>query len=85
MNVSIILAMVRRTITLPEDIDSRVRKAAGDGESFSAAVARLIEEGLASTGGRPDWIGSADSGDGTLSMRVEEILDEIAMTADPHD
>ena len=77
--------MVRRTITLPDSVDTRVRDAAHDGESFSAAVARLLEEGLASTAERPDWIGSADTGDPTLSMRVEEVLDEIARTADPYD
>lgn len=85
MRVTIILGMVRRTITLPGGLDSRIREAAYEDESFSAAVARLLEEGLKSTSDRPDWIGSFDSGDGTLSMRVEEILDEIAETADPHD
>lgn len=83
MKPAIILCVVRRTITLSETLDSRVRETAADGESFSAAVARLLDAGLA--GDRPDWIGSFDSGDGTLSMRVEEILDELARTADPHD
>jgi hypothetical protein len=85
MITAIILIMVRRTVTLPDSIDSRVRDAAYDGESFSAAVTRLLGEGLASTENRPDWIGSGDSGDGTLSMRVEEVLREIALEADPYD
>jgi len=37
--------MVRRTVTLPEGIDELARESALDGESFSATVARLIEQG----------------------------------------
>ena len=85
MSVAIILSMVRRTITLPDSLDTQVRDSAQPDESFSAAVARLLEEGLATTTGRPDWIGSAAGDDPTISMRVEEILDEIAMEADPYD
>ena len=85
MRAGIILSVVRRTITLPDAVDSRVRDAAYEDESFSAAVARLLEEGLATTEGRPDWIGSARSDDPSMSMRVEEILDEIALEADPYD
>jgi hypothetical protein len=77
--------MVRRTITLPGSVDARVRDAAHDDESFSAAVARLLEEGLARTGKRPDWIGSFEGDDATLSSRVEEVLAEIATSADPRD
>lgn len=77
--------MVRRTITLPEDIDGRVRDALGEGESFSAAVARLISAGLDDDQPRLAWIGSGDSGDGTLSMRVEEVLAELAGSEDPND
>ena len=77
--------MVRRTITLPDSIDTRVRDAAHEDESFSAAVARLVEEGLASTGARPDWIGSFDSGDPELAFRVEEILAQLAVDADVND
>jgi hypothetical protein len=85
MRAGIILRVMRRTITLPDSIDTRVRDATHDDESFSAAVARLLEEGLAGTAERPDWIGSAVSDDPTMSMRVEEILDEIALEADPYD
>ena len=85
MRVTIILFMVRRTITLPEGLDSRIRDAAYEDESFSAAVARLLDDGLRSTSDRPDWIGSVAGDDPTISMRVEEILDEIAAEADPYD
>jgi hypothetical protein len=72
--------MVRRTITLPDQLDARVRTAAHGDESFSAAVARLIERGLAGTGSRPDWIGSGESDDPELAFKVEEILAEVART-----
>ena len=77
--------MVRRTITLPDELDTRVRDAAEARESFSAAVARLVERGLAATASRPDWIGSANSDDPELAFKVEEILAELATSADPND
>ena len=77
--------MVRRTITLPDDLDVRVRDAGGERESFSATVARLLETGLAGQGERLAWIGSGDSGDPDLGLRVEEVLDELAAEADPND
>ena len=71
--------MVRKTITLPESTVELVRDRQREDESFSAAVARLIEEGarLAAEGKVPSWIGSAE-GPGDLSLRVEEILRELA-------
>jgi hypothetical protein len=77
--------MVRRTITLPDDLDTRVRAAARDDESFSAAVARLVEAGLAGDREPLAWIGSGDSGDPELAMRVEEVLAELGASADPSD
>jgi hypothetical protein len=77
--------MVRRTITLPESLDAEVREAAADGESFSAAVSRLLAAGLLAQRDRPSWIGSFDSGDPTLAHRVEEVLAELAREADPND
>ena len=85
MSAAIILAMVRRTITLPNDLDTRVRDAAADGESFSAAVARLIEAGLSGDREPLAWIGSGDSGDPDLALRVEEVLAELGAAADPDD
>ena len=85
MSAAIILRMVRRTITLPDDLDARVRAAAGDGESFSAAVARLVEAGLAGDRAPLAWIGSGDSGDPELALRVEEVLAELGAAVDPHD
>jgi hypothetical protein len=77
--------MVRRTITLPTELDARVRESAGAGESFSAAVARLVEAGLAGDRRPLGWIGSGDSRDPRLALRVEEVLAELGAGADPSD
>lgn len=71
--------MVRRTVTLPEAVDKRVRELARDGESFSAAVARLVEEGMRAIGeGRVlSYVGIGDSGLGDLGLNAEKYLDEI--------
>ena len=76
--------MLRRTITLPADLDRQVRDAAGKDESFSATVVRLLDRGLAASEGRivPEYVG-AFSGDDDLSRRVEEILGELAREAGP--
>ena len=67
--------MVRRPVSLPDSVDERVREAVTDDESFSAAVARLLEAGLQATQGkhRPDWIGSGD-GPNDLGRRAEQYL-----------
>ncbi len=54
--------MVRRTISVSPAIDERIRKIAEEEGSYSAAVARLVEEGTRRLGKseRPSWIGSAD-------------------------
>lgn len=67
--------MVRRTITLPDHLDGRVRKNADEGESFSAAVSRLLEAGL--DGKRvPSYVGLDTGGGDDVSLRVEELLAE---------
>jgi hypothetical protein len=77
MRTAIILVMVRRTVTIPDQLDERVREAAHEGESFSAAVARLLEDGLE---GRhvPSYVGMVSGPGDNASLRVEEILDAIA-------
>jgi hypothetical protein len=72
--------MVRKTISLPERTVDLVQDQQRDGESFSAAVARLIEDGarLVEQGRVPSWVGSAEGAEDDLSLRVEEILQEIA-------
>ena len=74
--------MVRKTITIPEDLHQDIRDLALEGESFSAAICRLARTGA----GRPaaSWIGMAD-GDPGDSMRVEEIIGEILDRIRPED
>lgn len=69
--------MVRKTITLPETTVELVREIARDGESFSATVTRLIEEGarLLSESRVPSYVGSGD-GPPDLSLRAEDYLRE---------
>ena len=70
--------MVRRTVTIPDHLDERVRDAKREDESFSAAVARLLENGLEG-GGIPSYVGMI-RGPGPPtddSLRVEEIMGEV--------
>lgn len=69
--------MVRKTITLPESTVTYVLEEARDGESFSAAVARLLDERSRSAGSRmPSYVGAGE-GPPDLSLRAEEYLREI--------
>jgi hypothetical protein len=70
--------MVRKTITLPESTVNLVREAAREGESFSATITRLLEEGtrLASARRVPRYVGSGE-GPSDLSERVEQYLREL--------
>jgi hypothetical protein len=69
--------MPRRTISISETTDELVRDLARDGESFSAAVTRLIELGAVAAQGHrvPSYVGVAE-GPPDLSMRAEEYLRE---------
>lgn len=69
--------MVRKTITLPESTVDLVRGIARAGESFSATVTRLIEEGarFQSEGRTPSYVGSGE-GPPDLSLRAEEYIRE---------
>ena len=71
--------MVRRTVSLPDGVDSLVRELAHDGESFSAAVARLVEAGARSlqSGKPPRYVASGD-GPKDLGRRAERYLRELA-------
>lgn len=74
--------MVRRSITIPDSVDARIREAAKEDESFSETVARLIEVGLAKARPQLAYIGSGASGDADLAFRVEEVLAELARATD---
>lgn len=66
--------MVRRTVNLPDAVDALITQAAEDGESYSAAVTRLVESAAGrSTDAIPDWIGAGE-GPGDLGRRAEDYL-----------
>jgi len=72
--------MVRRTISIPRAVDDQIRTAAQPDESYSATVARLVEEGIRATNRRPrlPWIGMGD-GDAPddLGLNAEHYLREL--------
>jgi hypothetical protein len=67
--------MARRTISLPQSIEDLARQSARDGESFSATVARLIEQGARAERGarRPRYVGSGE-GPEDLGRAAEQYL-----------
>ncbi len=67
--------MVRRTISLPASVDEKIQKIAEEEGSYSAAVARLVEEGARRSGKseRPNWIASGD-GPVDLGRNAEKYL-----------
>jgi hypothetical protein len=70
-------AMARRTIYLPPAVEGLARANARDGESFSATVARLIEQGAG--GGnelRPASYTAIGEGPGDLGINAEKYLRE---------
>ena len=70
--------MARRTIYLPESVDSLIRNAAEDGESYSAALARLVEAGSRALRGRkpPGYVGSGE-GPTDLGRRADQYLKDL--------
>lgn len=73
--------MGRRTLNLPDSVESLVREAAADGESFSAAAARLIEAGAALLSGRrrPSYVASG-AGPEDLGRKAEEYLRRLTQS-----
>ena len=67
--------MIRRTVSLPESVDALVREFARESGSYSAAVARLVEEGgrALRSGKKPRFVGAA-AGPGDLGLLAEEYL-----------
>jgi hypothetical protein len=70
--------MARRTINLPDGVDELARRLAREGESFSATVARLIEQGASAEHGRrpPRYVGSG-AGPEDLGRMAERYLRDL--------
>lgn len=70
--------MPRRTISLPQGVEDLARESAREGESFSATVARLIEQGArVDQGARPPrYVGSGE-GPEDLGAAAERYLREL--------
>jgi hypothetical protein len=77
--VFILSVMPRRTIHITQSTEARVRELAEDGESFSAAVTRLIEAGATAIDGKhaPRYVGIASGPPDELGRRAEEYLREL--------
>jgi len=69
------MSMARRTINLPESVETIAREAAERGESFSATVSRLIVRGAQSTQGPkpPRYVGGGE-GPSDLGRAAERYL-----------
>jgi hypothetical protein len=70
--------MARRTVNLPDSVEALAREAAEDGESFSATVSRLIEQGADASGQRrqPRYVASGDGPD-DLGRSAERYLSKL--------
>lgn len=67
--------MARRTLNLPDSVEALVREKALEGESFSAAASRLIQEGARGRGARkaPRYVASGE-GPRDLGRMAERYL-----------
>jgi predicted CopG family antitoxin len=67
--------MVRRTISVSPAVDEKILKIAEEEGSYSAAVARLVDEGARRMGKNelPDWIGSFE-GPADLSENLDKYI-----------
>lgn len=69
--------MARRTINLPDNVETLAREAAASGESFSATVSRLIVQASQSQRGpRPPRYVAAGEGPSDLGRAAERYLDQ---------
>jgi hypothetical protein len=70
--------VARRTLSLPDSVESLVREHANADESFSAAAARLIEAGARAQRGRkaPRYVASG-AGPTDLGRLAEKYLNDL--------
>jgi hypothetical protein len=71
-------SVARRTVNLPETVETIAREAAESGESFSATVSRLIVQGAQSTRGPkpPRYVGAGE-GPSDLGRAAERYLNQL--------
>jgi hypothetical protein len=70
--------MARRTVNLPDSVEALARDAARDGESFSATVSRLIEQGVrASSAPKPPRYVASGDGPDDLGLAAERYLSKL--------
>src|SRR5439155_635672 len=76
-------SMQRRTVSLPEGVDALIRELARPGESYSATVVRLVEEGARATRGKkpPSFIGIADGERTVACMTIGLIRRAVSIDA----
>lgn len=72
--------MRRRTLSLPDHVEQAVQENKREGESFSAAAARLILAGVASRGKKkpPLYVGTG-KGPRDLGLMAEKYLRELVV------
>ncbi|MFL5817056.1 MAG: hypothetical protein ACJ76L_05590 [Conexibacter sp.] len=70
--------MARRTIYLPDSVETIAREAAERGESFSATVSRLIVQGAERINGPkpPSYVGAGE-GPSDLGLNAEHYLQTL--------
>jgi hypothetical protein len=70
--------MARVTISLPQSVEDLARESAREGESFSATVARLIEQGASADRGarQPRYVATGD-GPSDLGEAAERYLADL--------
>jgi hypothetical protein len=70
--------MARRTVNLPDSVEELARDSAESGESFSATVSRLIEQGVHASHPRkaPPYVAAGD-GPADLGLAAERYLRDL--------
>ncbi|MEX2392951.1 MAG: hypothetical protein WD826_00585 [Actinomycetota bacterium] len=71
--------MARRTVFLPDSVDALVRDNMEAGESFSAAVTRLLRMGARMAGHKhvPPYVGIGHGGPPDLGINAEKYLRQL--------
>jgi hypothetical protein len=72
--------VVRRTVSLPDSVDALVRGRMRSGESYSGAVAQLIEAGAAIEGKRAPRCVASGEGPRDLGRLAEKYLREMVVS-----